>query len=118
LTPENPLFASPEKSLELSIERYSPMLWLLSNRRLRRMRLRGGLAREFKIRARRAGIFARYLSALRTDFRQTCDALKLVLVLSPKDRPELASVLFRAELTFDYGVLLVTLRLLRYRCGL
>lgn len=116
--PEKTILVSPERTLGLSIERYRPLLWLLSDTRLRHLRSHGGILREFRIRARRTQVFGHLLKSLRADFRATCNALKLVMVHSHDDRPDLASVLVRAELTFSCRVVIVQFRLWRYRWGL
>jgi hypothetical protein len=115
---EKALLASAEWIEGLPIERYGPMLWLLSDTRLCFLRSHGGLAIEMRIRVRRGRLFRRYLGSLKADFRLTCTALKTIMVLSPHDRPDLASTLLRAQITFFCRVLVVKFRLLRYRCGL
>jgi hypothetical protein len=118
MRPEKTILVSPERIVGRSIKRYRPMLWLLSDKRLRHLRFHGGVLREFRIRARRSQIFGRLLKSLRADFGRTCNALKLVMVHSPHDRPDLASVLLRATLVFSCRVVIVQFRLWRYRWGL
>lgn len=106
---------SSERDLGLPVERYLPMLWLLSDHRLLYIRARGGLLRALRIRGRRCRIFKNYLASLKKDFKNTSDALKLVMVLSAHDRPDLASSLFRAQIKFYWRLLIMHIRLLRYR---
>ena len=108
-----PLEWTPAKSAN----QYSPLFWLLSDERLLFLRAHGGFARELRIRRRRAQLFRRYLDDLRQEFKSTCTALKTVMLQSPRDRPDLAAYLVRAEVRFAYGVLIVRLRLWRYRFG-
>jgi hypothetical protein len=102
----------------VSAQRHRPMLWLLSDRRLLRLRTRGGYVREHRIRARRSRIFGRYLASIQADFRRTCTGLKLLMAHSPHDRPDLASILVRAEISFSWRLARARLRLWGYRWGL
>jgi len=94
------------------------MLWLLSDHRLLYIRARGGLIRALRIRGRRYRVFKSYLGSLRSDFKNTSDALKLVMVLSSHDRPDLASSLVRAQIKFYWRLVLLHVRLVRYRWSL
>ena len=109
--------AVPEWTPAKSADRYLPLFWLLSDERLLFLRAHGGFARELRIRRRRARVFRQYLDNLRQEFKSTCAALKTLMLRSPRDRPDLAAHLVRAEVGFAYGVLLVRFRLWRYRFG-
>jgi hypothetical protein len=115
---EAAVLTSSERDLGLQIDRYLPMLWLLSEHRLLYIRARGGLMRALRIRGRRCRIFKNYLASLKADFKNTSDALKLVMVLSSHDRPDLASSLVRAQIKFYWRLILLHVRLLRYRWSL
>src|ERR1700687_3564058 len=80
---------------ELSTDRYRPMMRLLDSADLEFLRSQPGFTSrmESKLRAQRCQIFRGYLQCLNMDFKRVCMALKLVLVQSEQDRPELSAVL-------------------------
>jgi hypothetical protein len=45
-------------------------------------------------------------------------ALKVIIVESKQDRPDLAWVLVRNQMTYAYGMMMVRFQLVRYRYGL
>src|SRR5690242_18787345 len=87
---------------ELSIERYRPMLRLLDSSDLEFLRSQPGYTpkMESNLRAQRCTIFRGYLRCLHMDFRRVCLALKLVMVQSHYDRPDLASALMHHQVMF------------------
>ena len=105
---------------EVSPERYKPMLRLLHPQDLDFLRSQPGFTRkmESRFRRQRCEIFRSYLRQLDGDFQQVCTALKLVMVQSNADRPDLAATLLRQELWFKVGMLAVHFRLLLYGCGI
>jgi hypothetical protein len=105
---------------ELSPERYQPMLRLLNRQDLDFLRSQPGFTRKMErgFRQKRCEIFRGYLRQLDGDFQQVCTALKLVMVQSNRDRPDLAATLLRQEVWFKVGMLAVHLRLLLYGCGI
>src|SRR5215471_18157430 len=80
---------------DLSIERYKPMMWLLDSSDIEFLRSQPGYTRdmESKLRAQRCLVFRGYLRCLNGDFQRVCTALKLLMVQSHQDRPDLANVL-------------------------
>ena len=52
------------------------------------------------------------------DFKRVCMALKLVLVQSEQDRPDLSAVLVHHQIMFASGLLAVHFRLFLYRWGI
>ncbi len=54
-----------------------------------------------------------YLRELAGDFKRTSMALKVLIVRSERDRPDLAIALLRQQARFAYGMLIVRLRLVR-----
>lgn len=104
---------------ELSVERYRPMLRLLESSDLEFLRSQPGYTRrmESKLRAQRCQIFRGYLRCLNTDFRRVCTALKLVMVQSRQDRPDLASVLVHHQVMFTSAMIAVQVRLFLYQIG-
>ena len=71
-----------------------------------------------KLRIQRCQLFHERLRHLKNDFKLICRALKVIIVESEHDRPDLAWVLVRNEMTFAYGMLMVRFQLVRYRYGL
>jgi hypothetical protein len=71
-----------------------------------------------KLRIHRCQLFHERLRHLRNDFKLICMALKVIIVESKQDRPDLAWVLVRNQMTFAYGMMIVRFQLVRYRYGL
>ena len=105
---------------ELSVERYRPMMRLLDGADLELLRLQPGFSAEAaaKLRLQRCHMFRGYLRSLSTDFGRICGAIKLLMVQSKHDRPDLAAALMRQQFLFAVGVLTVNCRLVLYRFGL
>jgi len=105
---------------ELSIDRYRPMMRLLDASDIVFLRSQAGYTRkmESKLRAQRCHIFRGYLRCLDKDFKQVCMALKLVLVQSQHDRPDLSAVLIHHQVMFASGMLAVYFRLFLFRWGI
>ena len=57
------------------------------------------------------------LRHLKDDFRLVCTALKFIIVESKQDRPDLAWVLLRNQMTFAYGMAVARFRLACFVCG-
>src|SRR5664279_2194297 len=119
---------SPNRSLpvtaewidELSTGRYRPMMRLLDSRDIEFLRSQAGFTpkMEAKLRAQRCQIFRGYLRCLDMDFQRVCMALKLVLVQSEQDRPDLSSVLLQNQILFATGLLAVHFCLILYGWGI
>jgi hypothetical protein len=105
---------------DLSTDRYRPMMRLLDSGDIEFLRSQAGFTPklESKMRAQRCQIFRGYLRCLNMDFQRVCTALKLVLVQSQQDRPELSSVLLHNQFLFATGLLAVHFRLILYRWGI
>src|SRR5271157_1155753 len=84
---------------ELSIERYRPMMHLLDGGDVEFLRSQPGFTPGMaaKLRIERCQVFRGYLRCLHTDFQRVCAALKLLMLHSRYDRPDLASVLRSEE---------------------
>ena len=104
----------------LSIDRYRPMLRLLDSSDLGFLRAQPGFKpqMETRLRIQRCRLFRDYLRNLEQDFRRISTALKILMVQSAQDRPDLASVLLRNQMTFAYGMMMVQCQLWCYRYGL
>jgi hypothetical protein len=73
---------------------------------------------ESRLRAQRCQIYRGYLRCLETDFQRVCTALKLVLVQSEHDRPDLSAVLLHNQILFAAGLLAVHFRLILFGWGI
>lgn len=105
---------------ELSLDRYRPMMRLLHSDDIAFLRSQPGFTpkMESTLRAQRCQIFRGYLHCLDTDFQRICIALKLLLVESSQDRPELSSALIQQQIMFASALLAVNVRLFFYRWGI
>jgi len=105
---------------DLSLDRYRPMLRMLDGDDIAFLRSQPGFTANMavKLRAQRAQIFRGYLRSLETDFGRVCAAIKLVMLQSQHDRPELAEALLRQQVTFACAMLSVRVHLSLYRVGL
>jgi hypothetical protein len=104
---------------ELSIERYRPMMRLLDGGDLEFLRSQPGFTPRMasKLRAQRCQIFRGYLRCLNGDFTRVCAALKVLMLQSRHDRPDLAGVLVQNQAMFAWGMAMVYSRLFLYRWG-
>jgi len=111
---------TPEWIDELSIERYQPMMRLLDVRDLEFLRAQPGFTQQMvrNLRAQRCQIFSGYLRCLSADFARVCSALRVFMVQSRHDRPDLASTLIRSQVQFACGLVSVRFRVFLYRWGL
>jgi len=105
---------------ELSIERYRPMARLLDAGDVEFVRSQPGFTPRMleTLRRQRRQIFRGYLRCLQGDFGRVCSAIKLVMLQSQHDRPDLATALIRHQFTFACGMLLVHCRLTLYGWGI
>ncbi len=120
LTRDAKVRLDPEWALQLSSERYRPMLRLLSDDDVAFLRAQPGF-RPFmaaKLRAQRCQIFRAYLRSLDLDFRSLCATIKAMMVQSHQDRPDLARALFRYQFSFAVGMMSAQMKMTLYRLGL
>jgi len=105
---------------DLSVERYRPMLRLLDQREIDFLRAQPGFTPRMadKFRAQRTQVFREYLRDLSVDFRRVCMAVKVLMLQSHRDRPDLAAGLLRQQAQFALGMAMVEARLFLYRWGL
>jgi hypothetical protein len=105
---------------ELSIERYRPMMRLLDTDDVSFLRSQPGFtpAMVRRLRSQRVQVFKGYLRCLTLDFNRVCAAMKLIMLQSRRDRPELAEALVRHQFLFSSGMLMVHFRLALYRFGI
>jgi len=104
---------------ELSIERYRPMMRLLDGEDLDFLRSQPGFTPRMatKLRVQRCQIFRGYLRCLNADFGRVCAAIKVLMLQSRNDRPDLAAALVRYQVSFACGILMVQFHLFLYRWG-
>ncbi len=104
----------------LSLDRYRPMLRLLSSGDMDFLRACPGCtARHIRVlRARRARILREYLRSLSGDFRRVSRATRVLVANSPADRSRLAIELLHRQWRFSRGLAAVRIRLVLYRWGL
>ena len=105
---------------ELSVDRYRPMMRLLERDDVDFLRSQPGFTAGMasRMRSERCRIFRSYLGCLHSDFQRVSMALKIVMVQSRYDRPDLAAILVRSQRAFIFSMMLVYGRVLLYRLGL
>lgn len=105
---------------ELSIERYRPMMRLLDHADLQFLRSqRGWDQRQLdEFRRGRIRIFRQYLRRLNADFASVCMALKIVMLQSDVDRPDLGTTMLHAQMRFALGMVAAQVRLVFYAIGI
>jgi hypothetical protein len=104
---------------DLSLDRYRPMLRMLDGSDLAFLRSQPGFtpAMAKKLRVQRTHIFRGYLRSLETDFGRVGAAIKLVIMQSQHDRPDLAEALLRQQVMFALTMLSVRGHLFLYSIG-
>jgi hypothetical protein len=104
---------------DLSLDRYRPMLRMLDGDDITFLRSQPGFTPNMakKLRAQRTNIFRGYLRSLEADFGRVCTAIKLIMLQSQHDRPELAEVLLRQQITFAFAMISVRIHLTLYSMG-
>jgi hypothetical protein len=115
----NGLPATSEWIDDLSLDRYRPMLRMLDGSDIAFLRSQPGFTPDMakKLRAQRTQIFRGYLRSLETDFGRVCAAIKVVMLRSQHDRPDLAEALIREQMTFACAMLSVRFHLVLYSLG-
>ena len=120
--------AAPNRSLpvtaewidDLSVDRYRPMMRLLDRRDVDFLRSQAGFTpkMEARLRAQRCQIFRDYLRCLEADFGRVCMALKMILLHSELDRPDLSAVLVRHQIMFASGIWAAHFQVCLYSWGI
>lgn len=105
---------------QVSGDRYLPMKRLLDEGEHARLRDHPACTRRMlrRFRTGRIQVFRGYLRCLSADYTRVCTAIKLVLVQSAQDRPDLASLLVRQRISFTLHLMLAELRLRLYSLGI
>jgi hypothetical protein len=106
--------------VQLSTERYRPMLRLLGEEDFAFLRAQPGFRPSMvaRLRAQRCKILRAYLRSLDLDFRRMCAAIGFLMVQSSQDRPDLARALYRYRVSFAAGMMTVRVKMMFYRLGL
>jgi hypothetical protein len=105
---------------ELSMERYRPMMRLLEGHDIEFLKSQPGFTPRMgrQLRQQRCQIFRGYLRCLNADFAKVCAALKLLMLQSREDRPDLAGILIHQQFKFTLGVATIQFRVFLYRFGI
>jgi hypothetical protein len=90
---------------DLSIARYRPMERLLSEEDYRFLASQPGFDKKMlrRIRSERRKVFRGYLACLSRDFSLVGAALRLMMMYSAQDRPDLAGILYKQQALFALG---------------
>jgi hypothetical protein len=99
--------------------RYKAMERLLSDadENFVRSRVRRDSAIQRNFRTVRVQIFRGYLHQLSNDFDRVAKALKMLMVSSRADRPDLAGLLLKQQFSFTVAYLRIEFNLVMYRLG-
>jgi hypothetical protein len=105
---------------QVTAERYSPMERLLEGRDFEYLMTRPEFNPERLrlFRAERRKMMRRYLSYLKRDHARVCAAIKMLMVQSAQDRPDLAAVLVRQRVIFMLGIMSVRFALSLHALGI
>ena len=119
LTSHDRLHLPPEEWEGLfSLSRYKAMERLLDDPDRQFLRSHPKFNHEDKkFRAKRVKIFRGYMHQLSEDFNRICKALKVMMVQSGTDRPNLAGLLLKQQFTFSMAMMAVEVKLILYGFG-
>ena len=101
-------------------DRYRPLLRLLDRGDFDFLRSQPGCTPQMiaRFRRQRFRVACGYLRALRTDFDRISLALKLLMLNSAVNRPELTRALVRSRILFASAMMTIRIRLLFFRLGI
>jgi hypothetical protein len=103
-----------------SVARYRPMARLFAEEDYKFLAAQHGynprIARQLRRERRR--VFRSYLNCLKRDFGQLEAAIKVCMIMSRVDRPDLAKALLKRRLVFTYALMVTEWRLTLYTLGL
>jgi len=110
----------PEWLSRLSVARYKPMERLLNEQDYVFLSSQRGYEPRIsrRLRSERRKIFRHYLGCLRKDFNRLERTLRLYMVYSSEDQPELSKALIRQRLVFTWAMAMVECRLLLHGLGI
>ena len=115
----NDLPLSPEWINELSTDKYRNMMRLLNRRDLDDLRSRPDYSKTMaaEFRRERSRLFKEYLNAMSVDFERICMAIRILMLNSNSDRPDLASTLFQSQFMFTLAIANLRMRVFFYNLG-
>ncbi|MDQ6664981.1 MAG: hypothetical protein M3Z23_11375 [Acidobacteriota bacterium] len=101
------------------VTRYGPMERLLEEADCRFLASHPAVGRKVaaKMRTHRREIFRGYLNCLSKDYARICASIRLIMLQSGIDRPDLAKALLRNRLIFTAALAGVEFRLAMHACG-
>ena len=110
----------PDWLKRFSVSSYRPMERLFDEDDIAFLKSQPGYepGMERELRSRRRKVFRKYLRSLGQDFNRLHYALRIMLLHSPQDNPELAKALIKQKLLFFAGFLTVRIRLEAYGWGI
>jgi hypothetical protein len=119
LTADANLPAEEDWLQHLSPLRYRPMERLLDAGEYQRLEAHPALTPKMRkrIRSRRVRLFREYLDCLSLDYRRACKAVKMLMVQSAQDRPDLAALLVRQRFTFSLRLVMAETSLTLHGLG-
>ena len=100
----------------VALDRYRPMLRLLSNDDLAFVAANSKMQRELRV--RRRNLFRGYLDCLTRDYAHLLARVRLAMVNSGVDRPDLARALARNRVLFAIAICKVEFRLALHATGI
>ena len=103
-----------------SPQRYRPLERLLDGKDLEYLSSRPGCGRMLanRFRQERTNIFRGYTRCMRKDFGRVLSAIKVLMVHSQVDRPDLARLIAKQRCVFAFAMLTVECRLVMFRYGI
>ena len=112
-------FPAEEGDDLFSPTRYKAMERLLdeTDEKFLKSQLRFDRQTEKKFRATRIKIFRGYMHQLSADFERVSKAVKVLMVQSKTDRPDLAGLLMKQQFTFTFAIMTVECKLFLYGLG-
>jgi hypothetical protein len=103
-------------AVSLSADRYRPMLRLLSDDDLSFVPAEGKLRKTLRVRRRE--LFREYLRCLTRDYAKLLAGVRLAMVQSGTDRPDLARALAKNRILFAIAICKIEFRLALHAAGI
>ena len=104
---------------QVSPDRYRPMERVLDEQDFRHLAEHPAISQKMlrRFRTERVRIFRGYLSCLSLDYGRVCQAVKLLMVQSARDRADLATLLVEQRAMFTLRLMMAECRLTIYAWG-
>ncbi len=99
--------------------RYRPLERLLDGRDFEYLAAQPGCGSKLvrRLRVERTNIFRGYTRCMRKDFGRILNAIKVIMVHSNVDRPDLARLIMKQRFMFGFAMMTVECRLVMFRFG-